>query len=383
MMAKIFIIRLLDSYFRHRWLYLLPIIILTIAAGVYFATFKRLYISSGVIYAEQSTMLAALTSVQDEGFSWNTPAQDIANQFNDLFLTDAFLRAVIQETNLEVGMSKGEMDTKETIKEVRNRVWVTIAGNNQLQVNAANEDPLTAYQIAQGTINTFMQWKINLGRIDSTTAEDFLQELIMEYRADVEKAEGELLSYLETHLEPVRGDRPDIELMEIQNLQAELTFAGTRLARALEKAENARLAESQVESNVSQKYTLVDAPDIPEKPAVSRRQMAMNGSIFIAVGVLLSGIAVIGATVLDQSIRFPLDVSHELGLPVLAVVQDTSTLNQVERRWKKKKKVPAPTKMQEPVEKASLEAPIAVDMHDVELAIEPEQRVEQGSKETF
>jgi capsular polysaccharide biosynthesis protein len=269
-------------------------------------------------------------------------------------------------------MSKGEAVANETIKEVRNRVWVTIAGNNQVEVSAANQDPQIAYQLAQATINTFVQWKINLDRIDSVTAETFLQELIKEYRIDVKEAQQALRSYLYAHPEPVRGDRPDLELLEIQNLQAELDFAGTRLARALEKAENARLAESQVESNVSQKYTIVDAPDLPEKPAVSRRQMAMNAMIFVAAGILLSSIAVIGATLLDRSFRFPPDVSHELDFPVLAVVPDVASKKG--RRGSAKKKAQAAAAPQEP---------IPGQIQELETAMKPEQGVEKAAKGLF
>jgi hypothetical protein len=171
--------------------------------------------------------------------------------------------------------------------------------------------------------------------------------------------------------------------MEIENLQAELEFAGTRLARALENAENVRLTESQVENNISQKYTLIDAPDLAEKPAVSRRQMAMNAGIFLAVGVLLSCIAVIGATVLELSFRFPVDVTHELDLPVLAVVPNATVLIQKECSQKRWKKVRVSGKVQEPLENESLEAPISVNLQDLEAAIKPEQLVENRSKDLF
>lgn len=323
-MQKTIFLRLLYTYLRHRWLYMLPIVLLTAAGCYYLVTAKRYYISSGVVFTEQTTMLASLTSVADEGFSWNTPAQDIANQFTDLVRTDAFLRAVIKETDLEAEMDKGERVVEETITELRKRIWVSIGGTNQVQINASNTDPRTAYQIAQATINIFVQWKMNKDRIDSQTAVKFFQEIIKEYRTDVKNAQGALRSYMEAHPEPVRGNRPDIEIMEIQHLQAELDYAGKRLAGALDKAENARLAESQLNSNNLQKYTILDAPRLPEKPATSRRQLALNAMIFVVAGVILSGFAVVGATIIQRSFRIPEDVQNWAGLPVLAVVPDAN-----------------------------------------------------------
>jgi hypothetical protein len=223
---------------------------------------------------------------------------------------------------------------------VRKRIWASAVGTNQVQINGANPDPQVAHQLAQATIDTFIQWKINLDRTDSVTAGDFFENLIEEYEADVVEAQQALRSYLELHPEPVRDTRPDTEQLEIQNLQAELDAVKTRLAQAMDKAENVRLAESQVESTIRQRYTLVDAPGIPDKPATSRRQMAMNAAIFVVAGVFLSGIAVLGAAVLERSFRIPADVRHELELPVLAIIPDVSV--PMRRRWPRKPKRAAP-----------------------------------------
>lgn len=334
-MGRIIILRFLDSYFRHRWLYPLPILVMTIFGLVYFLNQERIYISSGLIFTEQNSLLSSLTSVQSEGFSWNTPAQDATYQISDLIRTNAFIRAVIGETDLEAEMSKGPGAVDATISEVRKRIWASVAGSNQVQISAAYPNPRIAYQLAQATIKTFIQWKINLDRTDSVTAGDFFQELITGYQSDVVEARQALKNYLETHSEPVRGTRPDTEDLEIKHLQAELDFATTRLSQALDKAENARLAETQVESDVRQKYTVVDAPDIPGRPATSRRQMAMNAAVFVAAGVLLSGIAVLGATAFERSFRIPLDVRRALDLPLLAIVPEISVPVQEarSRRW--------------------------------------------------
>jgi capsular polysaccharide biosynthesis protein len=419
-MGRIIILRLFDSYFRHRWLYLLPILVMAIFAVVYTLTREHVYISSGVIFTEQTSLLSSLTSVQSEGFSWNTPAQDTTNQISDLIRTDAFIRAVIQGTDLEAEMDKGEPVVRETIYEVRRRIWASVAGTSQVQISAANTNPHIAYQLAQSTIDTFIQWKINLDRTDSVTAGDFFQELIQGYRTDVTQAQQTLRSYLEAHPEPVRGARPDTEELEIQRLQADLDFAGTRLAQALDKAEEARLAETQVESNIRQKYTVVDAPGLPDRPATSRRQIAMNASVFLAVGALLSVIAVLGATVIERSFRTPLDVKQALDLPVLAVVPDVPKQNQKKRFriWKRKKlsptetgktnaeeleeapialnlleevpeliqkekprrrkkKEPAPSEISETITEKPEETPIALELQALEVDFKSEQKIER------
>ena len=338
-MSKIVILRLFDTFFRHRWLYLIPIGLMAVAAGIYIYQQQNLYMASGVIFAEKTSLLSSLTAVDQEGFSWKTPAQDTAGQISDLTKTDAFIRAVIAETDLEAEMSRGGSAAEDVISEVRPKIFAWVIGNNQVQVTAVYDDPRIAYQLAQSTINTFILWNINLDRTDSATAEVFFQDLIRGYQADVLAAQETLRTYLEAHPKPNAGDRPDTETFEIQNLQANVNFAAARLAHAAEKAEDARLANVQIESNVRQKYMVVDAPDIPTDPATSKRKMAKAAAMFLGAGTLLSLIAIVGATVFDQTFQLPVEVPQILSLPVLALVSDVSG-PAPRRSWKRKRKEP-------------------------------------------
>ena len=61
---------------------------------------------------------------------------------------------------------------------------------------------------------------------------------------------------------------------------------------------------------------------IPTEPETSLRKTAVNMAIFVAAGVILAIVAVIGGMLLDRSFRLPIDVQHGLGLPVLALVPE-------------------------------------------------------------
>lgn len=67
--------------------------------------------------------------------------------------------------------------------------------------------------------------------------------------------------------------------------------------------------------------------------------MAKAAAMFLATGLLLSGIAVVGATVTDQTFRLPVEVSRVLNLPVLATLSDASAPAPA-RTWGRKKKEP-------------------------------------------
>jgi uncharacterized protein involved in exopolysaccharide biosynthesis len=322
-MVRLISLRLLESYFRHRWLYLLPILLMAIAAVIYYLTLKPVYIVRGVLYVQKDSLLSELTSLNTESFSIYTPAEATTQEFNELLQTDAFVRAIIQQTDLEQTLGTGDMSVAETIKEVRKQVWVEAQGNNQVMIGGAYEDPVIAYQLSNAAVESFIQWRINAERQQSVSAQAFFAGLIETYRTDLDNARAELEQYLAAHPEQLRGKRPEIEQLEIDRMRGTIDLARARYASVLDKDESARLSMAQAESDTRQSYFLIDAPAIPTAPETSLRKTAVNMVIFVVAGVMLSIVAIIGGMLLDRSFRLPVDVQYGLGLPVLALLPES------------------------------------------------------------
>lgn len=321
-MMRIVVLRILESYFRHRFLYLIPILLLAAAGAVSILTAEARYIAEGIIYVQKESFLGTLTNVRDVPYTYNSPAQETAAQIMELMQTDAFVRSIIQDTMLEEEMNKGEAVVAEVMDNVRRSIWTQPIGNNQVAIYSTRTDPVLAAELSNAVIERYVLWQINLDQVQSKAAEDFMDELVVNYGAELEQARENLRIYLEDHPEPLRGDRPEVQQLEVDRLQGLLGLAGQRYSRALEQQEGARLATAQAEADIRQTYFVVDAPVIPRDPAVSLRQQAMNGVVFVIVGGILAAVAVAGAAFLDRSLRFSLDVEHGLGLPVLSMVPD-------------------------------------------------------------
>ncbi|MDT8307220.1 MAG: lipopolysaccharide biosynthesis protein [Anaerolineae bacterium] len=320
-MARLIVLRLLESYFRHRWLNLLPVVLLLGVGIAYYSFFAEpVYIVRGVLYVQQRSLLESLLPLPDEPFTSLTPAEATATEINELLQTSAFVRAIIANTDLEAQMSQGGEIIEETIEEVREAVWADAQGQNQVLVAAAHEHPLIAYQLSQGMVDSYIQWRINSDREESAAAQAFFAELIAGYRDEVDAARAALQNYLDTHPAPFRGERPPNEQIEINRLEGEITLAQTRFANALDKEEDARLAMARAEGNVRRTYYLIDAPSIPVEPATSLRRVARSLAIFGGAGVLLSLLLITGGALLDRTVRFPLDLEQGSDVPVLAMV---------------------------------------------------------------
>lgn len=320
-MVRLVLLRLFESYFRHRWLYLLPIVLMGVAAAVYITLMPATYEVSGTLYIQNGNLLSSLTDIQKDGFSYVTPAQATMGELYQLLNAKAFLRAIVQKTDMEAKMGQDEETIAKTIEEAKDAIWLQELGNNLVMVTAQHEMPRIAQQLADGTIETYIQWKINLNREESVAAQTFFTDLIKTYQAQVAPARQALDNYLRTHPKPLQGDRPDEESTDIKRLQSTIDSAEERLKRAEDQEESARLALAQAESTVRQSYFVVDAPSRPLTPERSKKELFVTLFMFIAAGFGISFLGIIGGALLDDSLRFPVDVIHGLQLPVLTMIR--------------------------------------------------------------
>lgn len=325
-MFRLVLIRLLESYFRHRWLYLLPIVIMIGASVAYISLQKPLYMTEGVLHVQQDSLINTLTIGTDTGFAWSTPAEVTTREIGDLLKTDAFVRAIISQTDLESEMSGGSKAINKVLEDVRNAVWVSPEGNNQILISAAYEDPIITHQLVNAVVDNYVNWQINVQLTESSNAQNFFIDLTQEYKDALEVVQQELDSYLLSHPDPERGSRSQIEEVQISRLQNEIQMAGERYSSSIDNEELARLAVIQTEGTIKQSYFLIDAPQIPTSPETSLKSLAIGVIVFVLAGILISGIGIVGGALLDRSFRIPLDVNQILNLPVYATVPDVKKI---------------------------------------------------------
>lgn len=319
-MIRLFLLRLLESYFRHRWLYLVPFLLMLTVGIVAALLADTKYQTKGVVFVEDETVLASLTDISNDGFRWVSPASATSSQVNELMGTNAFIRAVIQQTDLEQYMDDGPRVVERTITEVRRSMYTRDIGNNHVEIVVAHDDPFITYQLANAAVESFVQWQINADVSQSVAAEGFFDEQIQAYEIEVIEARAQLETFYASNPSPVRGERPALEELEIQRLLSELTLAENRYNSALEKAEEAGLVATITENNVRQAFFVVDAPELPTEPETSIVDIAVSFMIFVVIGLVISGAMVLAGALLDRSMRFPIDVWHRLNLDVLATV---------------------------------------------------------------
>jgi uncharacterized protein involved in exopolysaccharide biosynthesis len=316
--SRYVVLRLLDSFFRHKLLHLLPIIAFAALGVWYVATQEVEYQAKGVLLVEDETLLTTLTEVGNDGNGFQAPAERVSTEVNALLQTEAVLTTIAEQAGLGTAL------TTEQLRQLRESIGAFAVGENLLHVWSNDVDADTARAKAAATIDSFIEFQIDSAVGAGAAAQGVLDPLTEQYRRDVAAAQQALADYLRAN--PVRNEglRPADQQVQVDQLTTALTEANTRYTDALEKDESARLATAQAEDAVRDRFQVVDRPQVPTSPLGRLRTRALALAVFLVVGGILSAASVVLGAVLDQSVRYPLDVTTRLGVRVLGVIPDTS-----------------------------------------------------------
>lgn len=325
-MSRYVVLRLLDSFFRHKLLHLLPVVGFAALGVWYVATQDVEYQAKGVLFVEDETLLTSLTDVGSDGNGFQPPAERVSTEVNSLLQTEAFVTTVATDAGL------GSELTPEQITQLQASIGAFPVGENLVHVWSNDLDADVARAKAAATIDSFVQFQIDSAFGAGTAAQGVLDPLTEQYRRDVAAARQALADYLGAN--PVRNEavRPADQQLRVDQLTTALTEATTRYNDAIEKEESARLAAAQAEDAVHDRFQVVDEPQVPTAPLGRLRTQALALAVFLLVGGILSAASVVLGAALDQSVRYPLDVTTRLGVRVLGVIPDTSGLRQAPAR---------------------------------------------------
>ncbi len=332
-LSRYSVVRLLETFFRRWWLYLVPFVLLCALGVVSVATAAPKYQSIGTLTVNKTDLGASLGT--DPGFGYDTPAVATANNMNSQLKTEVFLRDVANRARLGPLVDSNVI----TLERIAGSISAYADGASLLKVAAVFDDPTVAQLLAQATIDAFKQSVIDVSTGDSLATADFYDGLVVTYQTDVDTARQALDDYLREKPAPSFGlVRPDDEAAQITRLNADVTAAVSKFQTAAGKAEEARLKTEVTKAEVNRRYILTDAPKLPFSALASKKAMVMQVGVFGVIGVLLMLTAVVVAATFDHSVRFASDLRDRAGLRVLAVIPRSRELAQDGARRAKSRK---------------------------------------------
>ncbi len=315
------ILRFLDNFFGTFWRNILPFYLMLLFGVFYFFSITPTYLSHGVLYIQTDSLLTNLTGIRSNDYIWVSEGKTVIEQFDSLMQTDAFARAILQRTKWEAELQNG-VPLYLLLDAVRGNLWGEVKGEKHVHIVAQSDDPEIAFQLAQSAITLYRQSKVNLLLSDVESSLAFYDDVMETYQEELASAENALRIYLAENPDPAFGlRRPGEETAQIAVLREDVSTAERRVLETRNQIDRIKLDKDQAIQEVENTYILVDAPMLPLAPEFTTRQRIIVLFIFIGVGVILSIGAGVGATLMDKTYRYPLDVHLDLDIPVLGRIR--------------------------------------------------------------
>ena len=315
--SRQFVLRLLETFFRRWVLYLVPIVVFLGLGFMSVTNTKDVYASTGVVYVDDETLLAALTGVggAERPVLGRRQHQVVSEQMSSAFQTEGLVRSMAEEA----GMTTALEDGTATIGSLRGSLSFAPSGSNLVHVRASTAEPRGVIPVGHGCRRELHRLR---GR-GQPERERLRRGVPRRARAAVRRRGGgrergpQLLPSIPSQTLP-SATRPAVEQAAIDRLRSAVDTANVRHTDALDKLENARLATAQTRADVSQRLQLVDEPQTPSAPQGSMRAKAITMAMFGSLGFLLCAAAVLAGTLIDRSIRTAADVTERLRTVALA-----------------------------------------------------------------
>ena len=304
--------KVLDVLFRHKFLIILPLVILTLAGAA--ASLSRQtteYSANAHVWTQRTPLLSSRLGGQ--GSSFTTPAAHQARVLNDLLRLDSFRQSVADRVDGLEGLNPLLQR-----RAVREGTAVFASGENVMTIRHRDEDPLLAQSIVQAIIDTYSETFQSGVMDEAEAAATFYETRLGEASIALDESEQALASYQAT-LSPAAAVDSDPELAA---LQADARQAQRSYDEQLGRLEDIYLQRDAALEGRDLSFQVMDPPNLPSSPLPTpRKDLLMLPALGMLLGFSASGAVLFALTRLDDSIRLPGE-ARQVGAPVLAVVPE-------------------------------------------------------------
>ncbi len=335
--------RLVETFFRRWPFYLAPVVLMGALGFSLSSSTVPTYMATGTLSASSNPLVTEQTVRGTALNNYESPASGTARVINEQLRTDAFVEAVAERAGVTGALESGIV----TLDDMRASVWAAPNGDTLLKVNSQWSDPETSLRLADATISSYLDYVLQTVASDSSAAQEYYTEIMQDSLANADAAQVELDSYLST-LPPVAdGDeRPIEQQLKIQRLNNALDTAEAQVASAQDAIQTAEVTLKQAQSKAGEVLRVVDAPKLPTLPESTAMTKIMKIITFLVLGTLIAAGALVGATLLDQSVRSADDIVLATGHTVVATVPLIKKLRSPNRKpgsgKPKRSRAPAP-----------------------------------------
>jgi polysaccharide chain length determinant protein (PEP-CTERM system associated) len=215
------------SAWRFRWAALLIAWLVTLAGwGAVFITPDK-YQSSAKVYVDTESVLRPLL----QGLAVQTDLDQRLQLMTRTLLNNENLEKVLRETDLDLEATTVE-ERQGLLNKLRKTVQIeTQRRQNFYTISYEYKDPYIAKKVVEILLNIFVEAALGDTRMESDTAQKFLQEQIKDYEARLLDAENRLTEFKRRNVDTMPGQSGGV-FSQLQSAQVELQNVDLMLKEA-------------------------------------------------------------------------------------------------------------------------------------------------------
>ena len=339
--------RYLETLFRHKALFLIPLIAipaLTTLTAFYTA---RHYTVSASAWSQYTIILP------DDGSSRRVaPNVTEAQVIRDRLKTDSNASEVMDRVGLADAIRAGEwpeptrlqrmlerfdplralakplgLTPPETVREARalglrmivKSLTIITSGDSLIRIAYAGPDPALGQRIIEETLAIHQEKGLETRLREAEVGVDYLTEELQLQEQRLGESDRELADFEDQFPPSLLGlERPAEELKAFQRFRQQRAIDEARYLSALDRLEDLRLRSISSISTAQLRFRIVDPPvSADARSRVSPRTMGLMVVVGLTLGLILGSIAVVFATWRDGTVRSTSDLERAIDAPLI------------------------------------------------------------------
>ena len=310
------IARFLETFFRYKFLILLPFFVTPLIVVPFsFLLVKPYYETTAGLWVERPSYVPSTDDA-----NWNryiTPAQNQVTRINELLKTRSFTDDIARRTSL--GPLLDTPDGRDSAFEYLGRVIYPVAtGSKLMTIRVRAEDPDLSFQIINGTVAAFRERNQNERMQTSAMTIAFYEQQLKEANDQTTASRDRVRRYVTSNPRSVASDpnatsrvnlptsAVDPQLAEMLKTLENDEREGERLRGLLEQS---RFEASAALEGNDASLQLLDPPVFPSRAERERRRFFIFPAAAVAIGTLVSALLLVALTASDRSVRSTTDLS--------------------------------------------------------------------------
>lgn len=304
--------KILEAFFRHKLLLLLPPILIPAVIGPLALFTAPSYFES---FAGAWVDQPAYINAPNDFSPWVLPSQTQSGKLSELMRTDGFLMDVARRTSLAPLVNSPAGQTR--IRDIFDRGLILATnGSHSVILRFRASTPQLAYQGAQAVLDAFQE-RLASNQVDQAQIGiNFYSSQINDAQAQAAKNSAALRAYLDSTqgagstygTDPTTGQAASSLDPRLSDLRTQATLSQAQLEKARSSLDAARLASAAALEGAALGFQVIDPPQMPLAPVRDLKKSLIYPIAGLVAGLGLSIAVLVLLVASDRTARTDADL---------------------------------------------------------------------------